>query len=169
MGTCYYIHEIPPESQQKISKLNQLRSACISKVESAFTGFTGFSGFSENVDNTYMDLDFINDLRRDILFTLEDAFKCELKNIRGDYEIHIGKMTGGYRFVFSDYKKSYNEWISYIKQSDGKIYDEYNNLISAKDLLEIISLSEANRVQAVGKFYYKDDKTMFDVLSNYWC
>ena len=162
MGTCYYIHEIPPESQQKISKLNQLRSACISKVESAFT---------ENVYSTYMDtdLDFINDLRRDILFTLEDAFKCELKNIRGDYEIHIGKMTGGYRFVFSDYKKSYNEWISYIKQSDGKIYDEYNNLISAKDLLEIISLSEANRVQAVGKFYYKDDKTMFDVLSNYWC
>lgn len=162
MGTCYYIHEIPPESQQKISKLNQLRLACISKVESAFT---------ENVDNTYTDtdLDFINDLRRDILFTLEDAFKCELKNIRGDYEIHIGKMTGGYRFVFSDYKKSYNEWISYIKQSDGKIYDEYNNLISAKDLLEIISLSEANRVQAVGKFYYKDDKTMFDVLSNYWC
>lgn len=162
MGTCYYIHEIPPESQQKLSKLNQLRLACISKVESAFT---------ENVDNTYTDtdLDFINDLRRGILFTLEDAFKCEIKNIRGDYEIHVGKMSGGYRFVFSDYKKSYNEWISYIKQSDGKIYDEYNNLISAKDLLGIISLSEANRVQAVGKFYYKDDKTMFDVLSDYWC
>lgn len=161
MSTNYYIHEIPADQKQKIATINQIKSLCLSRVDSLFT--------VESIFNANFNADFVKDLHINLTILLEDFFKCEQKSIQGDYEIHIGKSIGGYRFIFSDYKTSYNEWISYITQSDGKIYDEYNQLISAKELLEIISLSEANRIQSVGNFYYKDDKTMFDVLSGYWC
>jgi hypothetical protein len=56
---------------------------------------------------------------------------------RHDEPIHIGKSSAGWKFSFNaTIHKTYEEWKAVIEAADGKIFDEYNRPISAKELLD---------------------------------
>jgi len=39
-------------------------------------------------------------------------------------EIHIGKSSCGWNFLFDCYLKTYKEWVEFVKKHDGHLYDE---------------------------------------------
>lgn len=66
--------------------------------------------------------------------------KCKVCG-KPDDEIHIGKSSYGWRFniqINFDFYKDWDEFISFIKRKDVKIYDEYKTEISPEDLLSLI-------------------------------
>lgn len=61
---------------------------------------------------------------------------------RGDEDLHIGKSSGGWKFLFAKQEKhdltDSAKWMEFIKKSDGKIYTEYSAPITAGDLIGLI-------------------------------
>lgn len=46
-------------------------------------------------------------------------------------EIHIGKSSCGWNFLFGNYHDSYDKWVEFVKRHDGNLYDEYDRNIPA--------------------------------------
>ena len=51
-------------------------------------------------------------------------------------EIHIGKRSYGWNFLFSSYKKSYEEWVKFIKKHPDNLYDEYKRKVTADEMID---------------------------------
>lgn len=60
-------------------------------------------------------------------------------------EIHIGKRSCGWNFLFDNYCKTYKEWVEFIKEHDGHLYDEYDRNIPAKEFIEDIFETKGKR------------------------
>ena len=61
---------------------------------------------------------------------------------RGNEEIHLGKKSAGWKFLFhkTNEIKDFDSFCEYIKT--GEIYDEYDRKISVENLLDIIENSK---------------------------
>lgn len=55
---------------------------------------------------------------------------------RGAEEHHIGKASFGWKFLFNPFKRSYKEWIKYLKEEACKIVDEYGKIVTLEDFIE---------------------------------
>ncbi len=59
---------------------------------------------------------------------------------RGGENIHIGKRSGGWKFLFARFQEidTSSKWFAFIEKSDGKIRDEYGAPISAASMIDEI-------------------------------
>lgn len=53
-------------------------------------------------------------------------------------EVHVGKSSAGWQFLFNPYKPSFREWREFLMTNDGYIFDEYDREVAAKEILELI-------------------------------
>lgn len=65
---------------------------------------------------------------------------------RGSEQIHVGKSSGGWKFLFQRHDilglNSKVAWEKYLKEHDGSIVDEYYQKISARALIAKIELTQ---------------------------
>lgn len=69
----------------------------------------------------------------------EKPSKCGLcGHIEEGREIHIGKRSHGWKFLFDRHCKTHKEWVEFVKINEGRLFDEYDNEISADELINDI-------------------------------
>ena len=56
-------------------------------------------------------------------------------------EIHIGKSSAGWQFMFhaTEEIKSYKDWLKFLSRKGTKIYDEYNKEVSLEEFKKLIA------------------------------
>ena len=60
---------------------------------------------------------------------------------RGEHTIHIGKSSCGWKFaveVHEEFYKSFEEFMTFINRKDVIITDEYDKVVTAKELMDKI-------------------------------
>jgi hypothetical protein len=70
-------------------------------------------------------------------------------------ELHIGKSSGGWRFMFHGYRElsdevkfsSYSDLLQILNTGNYQIYDEYQELISISDFLSMVKEKQKLRSQ----------------------
>lgn len=72
-------------------------------------------------------------------------------------EVHIGKSSFGWRFIFEPRYKSGKEWFSFLESQPYKICDEYGTEISLEDFKQMV-LAKLN------KRYAFDDWANYEYL-----
>jgi len=161
LSTNYYIYDFDAKEKKAYNTIGLLKHKGISKLHDVF------SEIEQEIRSK--DEEVSEDTKREIFTKFEDLFDDILRKFKEDNTIHIGK-SGWFRFIFTDYKRTYEDWVSAIKKADGNIFDEYGTEITADELLNIIISSEENKLQLVGKYIRKNETIMFDMLENNgWC
>ena len=59
-------------------------------------------------------------------------------------EVHIGKSSHGWKFLFNPYKSSRSAWMDFLWEQNDKIYDEYGKNVSYKELMLAIEVAQEN-------------------------
>lgn len=92
---------------------------------------------------------------------------CSHCNRFDETEIHIGKRSYGVRFTFDPHFKTYKEWVEFIKDKDGFIFDEYGEEVSAKEMINDIFEWSGKTWVDESDGYYMDGKYMFFKSENF--
>jgi hypothetical protein len=83
---------------------------------------------------------------------------------RSEEEIHIGKSSYGWQFLFAynggEYYKNKNELEAWLEGR--KIFDEYDREISKEDFWEMIETKQATRNPSDGHFMTIEEYTFMD-------
>ncbi len=83
-------------------------------------------------------------------------------------KIHVGKRSGGVRFCFDPYFKSYDLWIRFVNVHPDSFYDEYGRKVSDKELVEeIFEWDGKTWIDEYPDSFYMDGKYMFSTDSNF--
>ena len=61
-------------------------------------------------------------------------------------EIHIGKQSYGWKFLFNPYKGSRSLWIDFLYINNDSIYDEYGTKISYIELMDVIERTQKSGI-----------------------
>lgn len=70
-------------------------------------------------------------------YYVESDEPCEACRGNGKRRVHIGKSSGGWKFLFNPFRKSFAEWCAYL-QSHTKIWDEYGAPQDKDELINFI-------------------------------
>lgn len=101
-----------------------------------------FNPLSDNIDEHYSDItphQLVNG------WLWKNKYYATLENLNDDYEIelHIGKSSAGWKFLLCSYNelnlKSLEDWQDIWSQEDVRIKDEYEDTITASELLDVIN------------------------------
>lgn len=62
-------------------------------------------------------------------------------------QVHIGKSSFGWKFLFSSVKGQYRDfksWLEFVEKYKDSIYDEYERKVELEDLLKLIANKQEN-------------------------
>lgn len=93
--------------------------------------------------------------------------QCEHCGRCDSEEYHIGKLSHGWNFLFSDSKyKSARAWKQFLKKNPDNIFNEYDEKVSLKKMLEIIEHKGEKHVDA--RFNFTDSQG-YDFTEGWFC
>lgn len=64
---------------------------------------------------------------------------CEECHGTGKREQHIGKSSGGWKFLFNPFRKSFAEWSAFLQSRKDKIRDEYGRLVPFQEFVGFVA------------------------------
>jgi len=91
----------------------------------------------------------------------EEKNKCEhcgRADITPEEEIHIGKKSGGWKFIFNPRFKSWDEWKKFIWTWNLRIFDEYERNIPFDEFCEVVEKGQDGRVLGNPQSEFMDPK-----------
>lgn len=71
-------------------------------------------------------------------YYVESDEPCEECFGTGKRRIHIGKSSGGWKFLFNPFRKSFAEWCAYL-QTHTKIWDEYGRPQDKDEFIKFVA------------------------------
>lgn len=86
-------------------------------------------------------------------------------------ELHIGKSSMGWRFLFRSYNyetkiNSFDDWLLELNNPNKVIYNEYHEKIELAELLELIEDKRNGKSQAHLAHYFFQDEKGYDFCHN---
>jgi hypothetical protein len=88
---------------------------------------------------------------------------------RYEEELHIGKSSVGWKFLFStDLGKSYSEIFVALQRNKYSIYDEYGRSVKFEELIDLISNKQNGRSHKAEKPDYYIEVDGYDFSERYF-
>ena len=164
MGTNYYLikRENNKELQNLYKKYNTLNTE---ELKTELEGIISNS-IKNIVDNKYFDKELLKDYIDEKIDSLINSTTSYIEDKLVDNKeyIHIGKSSEGWLFAFQTQPQwhSYKEFKEFIKNNKDKydIMDEYDRIISVKDLLNLIDTIQKDEQCLSNPDNFKYDKNV---------
>lgn len=100
--------------------------------------------------------------------------KCHECGGTGYLDVHVGKSSGGWQFLFNPFKKSFKEWKEYILSNKDSLYDEYGDKVKPEEFFKLVEEKQEKdsthyrENEPVNQYEFRDDKGYRICLSDYF-